>query len=204
MRFYWHPTPLADLISPLSSSLGCTIGSTAVVHGRYTNSFFFLFFFFSCLKSLTYSYTWTDSAIESANTSWKSARPKTGIVFFLLFRSLWRLWKARGKGGAKTQNNLETPHQYQARARAHTHTHTQDKWENKERERGEERDGWMKTEREGIIDECQIRFHLLHSCSLRHRAIGFFITHQNPDLILASYFAFYRPTNLPSRSLTLG
>jgi hypothetical protein len=91
MRFYWYPTPLADLISPLSSSLGCRIGSTAVVRGRYTNSFFF-FFFFSCLKSLTYSYTWTDSAIESANTSWKSARPKTGIVFFLLFRSLWRLW----------------------------------------------------------------------------------------------------------------
>jgi hypothetical protein len=72
MRFYWYPTPLADLISLLSSSLGCRIGSTAVIRGRYNNSFFFFFFFFfffSCLKSLTYSYTWTDSAIESANTS---------------------------------------------------------------------------------------------------------------------------------------
>jgi hypothetical protein len=73
MQFYWYPTLLADLISPLSSSLGGRIGSTAVVRGRYNNSvfffFFFFFFFFSCLKSLTYSYTWTDSPIESANTS---------------------------------------------------------------------------------------------------------------------------------------
>jgi hypothetical protein len=71
MRFYWYPTLLADLISPLSSSLGCRIGSTAVVRGRYNDSFFFFFFFFfvSCLKSLTYSYTWTDSPIESENTS---------------------------------------------------------------------------------------------------------------------------------------
>lgn len=144
MRFYWYPTLLADLISPLSSSLGCRIGSTAVVRGRHNDSFFF--FFVSCLKSLTCSYSWTDSPIESENTSWKSARPKTGIVFFLLFRSLWRLWKARRKGGAKTQNNLETQHQYQARARAHIHARTRQVRKQRGREREERR--WMDENRE--------------------------------------------------------
>jgi hypothetical protein len=42
-------------------------------------------------------------------------------------------------------------------------------------------------------------FHLLHPCSLRHRAIGFFITHQNPDLIFPSYLL---STDQPTSQMT--
>jgi hypothetical protein len=120
-------------------------------------------------------------------------------LFFVISQSLASMKsekKGRSKNAKQPRDSTPVP---SARARTHPQAYTRQVRKQRERER--ERDGWMKTEREGKIDECQIRFHLLHSCSLRHRAIGFFITHQNPDLILASYFAFYRP-NQPTFQIT--